>query len=339
MTMRIHCLTTTQPKRRFVALPIFLAVLGVVRCAAFAQAPVRLAVLDFAGEEGGRMSAILREEAAKETAVVFDLLDQGLVRRAAEAAGFDRQPNLSLDEARALGQGLGCDFFIVGKGLVTKRLGAGEQSRVDALAGIFLVEARTGALVHFAFEQGRAADEAGAWRALEERLRRRWPACARELLAALKRHAERVERIVSAPLSSAIEILLDDRAPAGLDGPVFFQRLKPAYTEQADLADVAATVELEAAFRDDGRIADVVVTRWAGFGLDESAIATVQRLKFKPAELNGKVVTIRGLVRYTFRRPQASAPRPADPGEIERLKRSLRNLKTTGQIPDPHSNY
>ncbi|MFN0087225.1 MAG: energy transducer TonB [Blastocatellia bacterium] len=329
----------TQPKRRFVALPILLAVLGIVRAAAFAQSPVRLAVLDLAGDEGGRMASILREEAAKETAVPFDLLDQTLVRRAVEAAGFNRLPNLSLDEARALGQGLGCDFFISGKVLVTKRLGAGEESHFDALAGIFLVEARTGALAHFAFELARSREEAGAQAALEDRIRARWPEYARQILAARQRHAEQVERIAGPPPAPAIEILLDDRPPAGLDGPVFFQRLKPPYTEQADLADVAATVELDAAFLDDGRIGDVVVTRWAGFGLDESAIATVRKLTFKPAELNGKVVTIRGLVRYTFRRPQAQAPRPADPGEIDRLKRSLRNLKTTGKIPDPHPNF
>lgn len=339
MTMRLHSLAKTQPMRRLVAPQALLAVLWLFHGGSFAQSPVRLAVLDLAGDEGGRIGSILREEAAKEIAVPFDLLDQTLVRRAAEGAGFNRLPNLSLDEARGLGQGLGCEFFIVGKALVTKRLGAGEQFHFDALAGIFLVEARTGALIHFAFELVQARDEAGAHRALEDRIRIRWPDYARQILAARQRHTELVERVASSPRPATIEILIDDHAPAGLNGPVFFQRLKPAYTEQADLADVAATVELDAAFRDDGQVADVVVTRWAGFGLDESAIATLGRLKFKPAELNGKGVTIRGLVRYTFRRPQASAPRPADPGEIDRLKRSLRNLKTTGQIPDPHPNF
>ncbi len=318
---------------------LLLGILLLARSASSAQAPLRLAVLDFAGDEGGRAASTLRDAVADP----FELLDPALVRRAVAASGFDGRPNLSLDQARALGIAIGCDFFLVGKALVTRRQDAGEAFHFDGLAGVFLVEARTGALLHFAFESVRADDEAAARAALGARLRSQWPGYAQRLLAARRRHLAEIEQAASAPPPPAIEILIDDRAPAGLQGPVFFQRLKPSYTEPADQADVAATVELEAAFRDDGRIDDIVVTRWAGFGLDESAVVTVRKLKFKPAELNGKVVTIRGLVRYTFRRPQAQTPRPADsptdPEAIDRLKRSLRNLKIPGRIPDPHPDF
>jgi len=56
------------------------------------------------------------------------------------------------------------------------------------------------------------------------------------------------------------------------------------------------------------------------------AIATVRKLRFKPAMQAGKEVTIRGLVRYNFRRSPTLAERQE---EAERLKRSLRELKKT----------
>ena len=76
------------------------------------------------------------------------------------------------------------------------------------------------------------------------------------------------------------------------------------------------------------------MVKWAGFGLDESAIATVKKLRFKPAERDEKKLTIKGLVRYNFRRPLSQAEKQE---EIERLKRSLQNInkQTSGQRPKP----
>jgi TonB family protein len=136
------------------------------------------------------------------------------------------------------------------------------------------------------------------------------------------------------PTGPAPENLPEDTAARGGGQPVFYQRLKPEYTEQADLAGVVATVELEAVFRDDGTVGEIEVVKWAGFGLDESAIATVKKLRFKPAERGEKTLTIKGLVRYNFRRPLSQVERQE---EIERLKRSLHeiNKQTSGQRPKP----
>jgi TonB family protein len=124
-----------------------------------------------------------------------------------------------------------------------------------------------------------------------------------------------------------IEVLNDGRLGQGSQQPVFYQRLKPEYTKEAEWAGITATVELEAVFQADGQVGEVTVTRWAGFGLDEAALATVRKLRFKPAQQAGKEVTIRGLVRYNFRRPPSVAERQA---ETEQLKRSLRELKSFG---------
>ncbi|MBP6824272.1 MAG: energy transducer TonB [Acidobacteria bacterium] len=293
-----------------------------------AKSPIRLAVIDFVGEPGREFSTVLRE-AAKSKGDEFELIDDDLAQAAASGAGYGGSLNLSRDEARALGQSLGCDFYVLGKTLVARRLIAvgGEQFYFEALAGMFFVETRTGKLVLFSFESAKAQSELQAKDRLREILKLGWPRYAEAMIAERKLHLAAIENFQ--PIAPTIEVLTDDLAETGVERPFFFQRIKPDYTEQADLANVTATVELEAVFRADGTVGEVEVVKWAGFGLDESAVATVKKLRFKSAERNGKKLTLKGLVRYNFRRPQAQADQTQDEKkeEIERLKRSLRDIK------------
>ena len=299
---------------------------------AFAQ-PIKLAVIDFVGDGGGELSAVLRQSATAE----FELLDDDLIRAATRGAGYSGSLNLSRDEARALGQSLGCDFFVLGKTLSTRRVAgaSGEQAYFETLAGLFFVETRTGKLILFSFESAKSANEQQSKERLKEIVKSAWPRYAEAMIAARKRHAAAIENLQPLPL--AVEVLTDDLAATGVEQPFFYQRLKPDYTEQADLAGVTATVELEAVFREDGMVGDIEVVKWAGFGLDQSATATVKKLRFKPAERDGKKLTLQGLVRYNFRRPLSQAERQE---ETERLKRSLRDIKKPpsqipGQRPKP----
>ncbi|MCG3159813.1 MAG: hypothetical protein JMDDDDMK_00833 [Acidobacteria bacterium] len=306
----------------------------------FAQAPIRLAVLDFDGDEQGKFADLLRSLSRTSDSSQFELLDENLTRLAARGAGYDRNLNLSRAEARALGQSLGCEFYILGKVLVTRRAVSADQFYYEALAGSFVVETRTGALTLFIFDRAKAGDEQKARDQLEELIRGEWPRCVSAIVSARKKQVAEIETATqtSAPL---IEVLSDDFDAHGGELPVFYQRLKPAYTEQADLVGVTATVELEAVFGADGKVGEIEVTRWAGFGLDESAIATVRQLGFKPARRDGKNVTIRALVRYNFRRPpsQAVAPQAASPEEIERIRRSLRDILIPKQSPVKRPNF
>ena len=300
---------------------------------ALGQSPIRLAVIDFVGDDGGELSAVLRQSVKAE----FELLDGDLVRAAMRGADYSGSLNLSRDEARGLGQSLGCDFFVLGKTLSTRRVAgaSGEEVYFETLAGLFFVEARTGKLTLFSFESAKSVNEQQSKERLKEIVKNAWPRYAEAMLAARRLNAAAIENLQ--PLPPAVEVMTDDLAATGVEQPFFFQRLKPDYTEQADLAVVTATVELEAVFGEDGRVGEVEVVKWAGFGLDESAVATVKKLRFKPAERSGKKLTLRGLVRYNFRRPLTQAERQE---EIERLKRSLRDIKKPpsqipGQRPKP----
>lgn len=296
----------------------------------YAQTSHRLAIVELSGDVGGEFTALLRNSAP----ATFDLLDAALTRTAAQGAGYGGSLNLSRAEARALGQSLGCDFYVLGKVQLARRQAAGEQFYFDALAGLFFVETRTGQLLLFAFERAQAPHEQEAQAQLRELIKRDWARYAAALSAA---HAQHEAEIASlSPTNSPItKVLSDETTAPGTEQPIFYQRLKPAYTEQADLAGIAGTVELEAVFGADGRVGEVEVLRWAGFGLDEAAVTTIRQLRFKPAMRDGKPLTIRGLVRYNFRRPltQAASPQAASSEEIERLKRSLRELQFPKSTP------
>ena len=309
-----------------------LAVLFLCTPFTLAQSPIQLAIVDLVGDEGRGFSTLLRD-AARASNNEVELLDDDLVRAASHGAGYTGNLNLSRDEAHALGQSLGCDFYVLGKVQSARRQDVGEQFYFDALAGLFFVETRTGKLILFVFERAKAQDESKARNQLKETLNRNWPRYAEAIKFARQQHLLAIENIAP-PSPPAVEVLTDDIAAQGVQQPVFYQRLKPDYTEQAEIAGIVATVELEAVFLDDGTVGEVDVVKWAGFGLDESAIATVKKLRFKPAERGEKKLTIKGLVRYNFRRPLSQAEKQE---EIERLKRSLQNVnkQTSGQRPKP----
>ncbi|MDQ3012061.1 MAG: energy transducer TonB, partial [Acidobacteriota bacterium] len=287
--------------------PVFKVLAVLILCSPLtqSQSPVRLAVVDLVGDEGRGFSTLLRD-VARTSNNEFNLLDDELVRAASRGAGYTDNLNLSRDEARALGQSLGCDFYVLGKVQSARRQDMGEQFYFDALAGLFFVETRTGNLILFVFERTKAQDESNARNQLKEILTRNWPQYTEAIRSARQQHLLAVQNIAQ-PSPSAVEVLTDNIAAQGVQQPVFYQRIKPDYTEQADLAGIVATVELETVFRNDGTIGEVELVKWAGFGLDESAIATVKKLRFKPAEHSGKKLTIKGLVRYNFRRPLSQA--------------------------------
>jgi len=302
---------------------------------AYAQTPPRLAVIDLLGDEGREVTVLLRAEAKEPR---FELLDEDLTRVAARGAGYAGSLNLTRKEARALGLSLGCDFYILGKVQVARRLASGYY--FEALAGLFIVETRSGRLIRFSFERAEAENEQQAHEELKETIRRGWEQNAGAVVSAWDNQSEDIKEIRTGPV---IEILDDESEGRGIHQPFFYQRLKPVYTEQAELAMITATVEVEAVFREDGRVGEIEVVRWAGFGLDESAIAAVRLLRFKPATFsagsaNGieKKLTIRGLVRYNFRRPHSQAVRPQAQSqeEIDRLKDSLRNIKNLRRNPE-----
>ena len=283
-----------------------------------AQSPTRVAIVDLAGDDKEEVATILRTVASQ-----FDPIDAAQTRAAVRGASYTGSLNLTRDDARALGGSLGCDYYVLGRIQNMRRLGAANEAYFEALAGIFLIETRNGRLVLFDFAKARGDSEPVARTALAELVRLRVKQYTQAIRAAVDQRAREVEA-PAAPAGELVEIIDGEISAKGLAPPIFYQRAKPAYTDEAALADVTATVDLTAVFGVDGRVGSIEIARWAGYGLDETAIATARGLRFKPAERDGRPVSIRALVRYTFRRPLSGAEREA---EAERLRRSLRQIQ------------
>jgi TonB family protein len=82
--------------------------------------------------------------------------------------------------------------------------------------------------------------------------------------------------------------------------PTILYRERAKYTEQARLNKVQGTVLLTIVFGADGRIQDIRTVRGLPDGLTETSIEAAQKIRFHPAVLNGKPVSVRATLEFTF---------------------------------------
>jgi TonB family protein len=83
--------------------------------------------------------------------------------------------------------------------------------------------------------------------------------------------------------------------------PVLLSKAEPQYSEDARLAKYSGTALLSVEIGTDGAPHNVKIIRGLGLGLDEKAIAAVNRWKFKPGTLNGEPVATRAQIEINFR--------------------------------------
>ncbi|MDX6576812.1 MAG: hypothetical protein QOE96_2765 [Blastocatellia bacterium] len=78
------------------------------------------------------------------------------------------------------------------------------------------------------------------------------------------------------------------------------QKTEPVYTEQARLAGIAGTVILRAVFSSTGVVEHILVLRSLPGGLTEQAIQAARKIRFTPATVNGKPVSMIMELQYNF---------------------------------------
>ena len=120
-------------------------------------------------------------------------------------------------------------------------------------------------------------------------------------------------KTLTAPLDTGFleavrHVNLEDRTVYKLDKvrgvtpPRAVQQPLPLYTDSARRLGVEGLVLLEALVLEDGSIANVKVIRGLGYGLDESAVLTIQdRWKFQPGTLDGEAVPVKATIEVSFR--------------------------------------
>jgi TonB family protein len=101
----------------------------------------------------------------------------------------------------------------------------------------------------------------------------------------------------SAPAQPSVAALTEP-----IDRPVeIVFKPTPEYTDEARSARIEGTVSLELEFAAAGDIRVLRVVRGLGHGLDEAAQLAALRIRFKPAQSDGRPVDSRATVHITFR--------------------------------------
>jgi hypothetical protein len=258
----------------------------------------RVAILAPDNAEGSRTYATKLEHVLDGK---IKLVDDALSRSAFDAAGFRSPYNLSLDDAKRVGQAIGCDFFVLVRSAVQRRSSFEREEYYDGYAIVFLVSARTGRLVSRPL-RSELADKPGiALNKLDSRITED-----AESLITSMRSASRAELDEKEP--PPMEEPPDETSPAAKNfkAPVPFRRMKPEYTALADRYDVTATVDILVDLDENGHVLRTEIARWAGYDLDESVEKAVHAMNWRAAERNGKFIPMRFLVRYNFKKVDKS---------------------------------
>jgi TonB family protein len=269
---------------------------------------IRVAVLDFGETETGHRAADKLSLALSANNLLL-MVDREESRAAARGAGYAGSLNMTLQEARAIGGAIGCDFYITGDAQTLRRSPSTGPVFHEAYASVFIVSARTGRLIMWDRPVFESSSPDEALKILLRELSQRAAHYAATIQAAQEsEHNERAQASALAinTVATVIEDAPDDEAAAarvGLRLPQPYRRLRPAYPETAARAEAEATVDVQLEIDSGGEVSRVEVVRWAGFGLDEAAVSTARQLHFRPAMRDGVGVPVRVLLRYNFRRP------------------------------------
>jgi TonB family protein len=290
---------------RWLYLLLLLALLVADARAQINQATV-VSVLDFGSSPIAKQATDTLRSRLRSSGDVR-LADADMSRAAATGIGYSGSLNLSVTEARDLGSALATEFYVLGDAQTWRRSSSQSPMYYESYCSIFMVSARTGRLIFWerpSFENTEATiAEAKLSQYLSD------DALTRRMVTSIKTtsEAERIQRIAPpTPVETLIEEAPDDEKTAEVQGirlPRPYRRLKPEYTRTAARADAEATVDVAVEVGADGEVGEIEIVRWAGFGLDESTVATVRQLHFFPAMKNGTPIPMRVLLRYNFRKP------------------------------------
>jgi TonB family protein len=265
-----------------------------------------VSVLDFGAQPIAKLSAETLRSRLRSSGE-FSVADADLSRAAAKGIGYSGSLNLSADEARDLGAALATEFYIIGDAQTLRRSSFQTPVYYESYCSIFLVSTRTGKLIFWDRPSFENAEATRSETLLSQYLS--GDDFTRRLIAAIRKahEDERIQRTaLPASAEAVIEEAPEDEKVAEVQGirlPRPYRRLRPNYPDTAARAEAEVTVDVVVAVGADGEVGDVQIVRWAGFGLDESTVATVRQLHFFPAMKNGTPIPMRVLLRYNFRKP------------------------------------
>ncbi len=270
--------------------------------------PLTVAVLppDIADDAGGVMSEGLL--AALEQALAREGLE--VVPRAqvlsAVPAGMPLDFNPTCTAAQALGARVGSEGYVLVRLRRGERSLPDRQTVVGGTLHLFAVETRTGQLVaseHLDFvetKEGFLPVVAAGIEAAAQRFAADWRRA--------RGHAPGMGCAAGGNDAGEVLDLRDGVLPPGVTAPTPLVRPRPEPTELARMAGVTATVMVEVCVGADGQVREVVVVRWAGYGLEAAVEKALRAVRFRPALQQGKPVAAWFVAAFNFLGARASLP-------------------------------
>jgi TonB family protein len=264
--------------------------------------PIEIAVVGFGDSQTAKKVTAQIGESFR--ANQFRIIDSDRARAAANGVGYSGSLNMTLEDARNLASAIGCDFFVTGDAQTLRRSPSNAPVYFESYASLFLVSARTGKLVFWERQEFRRPTAVEAEQTLLKALS---VATTRERYqSTILRIAEEERNLRATAIdrtAPVIELMPDAETNSSIRAPRPFRRPKPVYPDAAAHDQVEATVDVLVDIDADGKVGQIEIARWAGYGLDESVINTVKQIDFFPAMRDGVAIPMRVLLRYNFRKP------------------------------------
>ena len=262
------------------------------------SAKAKIAVLAPDKSDASRAFAAKLEAPLAADAKIFD---DDLSAAAYEAQAPENPFNQTLREAKRIGAAIGCDFFLLVKSATLRRESLAKGAYVESYAALYTVSARTGQLILWRLASFEEKTEDGA----RAKLFASASVLAAEIADKIK-SADARERIEK-PASKFEKLPLENSPEAkNFRPPLPYRRLRPAYTSQAGLYLIEATVDVEIDVDENGTVAAIEIARWAGYGLDEAAAENIRKMNWRAASRDGKSLPTRVLLRYNFKKIEAA---------------------------------
>jgi hypothetical protein len=225
----------------------------------------------------------------------FSVIDLSLAESVLRVKNFETPFNLTNEEAKNLAVSIGCNFLILIKTDTIRRSSFERNEYYESFAIFYLISSRTGRLVFWYlknFEENTPLEARSKLFSSIDNLRDKITDQIK--ISGEKELTEKIPEINELPEAGSPEA-------KGFRPPLPYRRIKPKYTNLAALYNLVATVDILVDIDENGRIRRTEIVRWAGFGLGESVIKTVQAMTWRPADRNGKTMPMRVLLRYNFR--------------------------------------
>lgn len=272
--------------------------LSVIICVVICASPLSAQKIAFLTPDKVGSSREFREKLETILSKKFQILDDSLAEAVSQNFGEQNIFNLTTEDAQNFGQAIGSHFFILTKSETLRRsIEEKPKFYIESYAVVYLVSSRTGRLIFWKLESFRSPTNLES----EKKLTASMENLAREISENIKQTLEKERQEIS---PSNLEELPEENSAAAKNfrSPLPYRRLKPEYTNTANLYGITATVDAAVELDAEGEVKNIEITRWAGYGLDESVEAVIRKMQWRAAERNGKSLPIRVLLRYNFKK-------------------------------------